>query len=80
MDEISERLNEALDLLRELTDSTTPEEAAASSDEPTLQVFWRDWPHVSAWAGSLWRRLNESLAEAAEPVVDSEVDETGGGD
>jgi hypothetical protein len=41
-------------------------------------VFWRDWPRIQSWAGSLWRQLNDELAEFASPAG-GEVD-TGGGD
>jgi len=41
-------------------------------------VFWRDWPRVSAWAGSLWRLLNEDLARPSSAVGDSDIDQVGG--
>jgi hypothetical protein len=44
-----------------LTRSSTrrPGEALQAVDEATLEVFWRDWPEIIAWARSLWQRLNE---------------------
>lgn len=80
MDEPSERLLEAINRLEEVANSVTPEDAARGIEESTLQVFWRDWPHLSAWAGALWRHLNEDLAEAGAPATDPDLDESGGGD
>jgi hypothetical protein len=64
--------------LEEVRDAVTPERAHAEFDETTLQVFWKKWPGVSAWAGSLWRMLSEELAGPATPYHDAEVDEVGG--
>lgn len=79
MTEVSDRFLHAISELGEVMDATSSEEAAASFDESTLQLFWREWPHLSSWAGTLWRRLDEDLAGPAEAVSD-ELDEVGGGD
>jgi hypothetical protein len=71
------RLIEALTQLEEVADSVTPDEAVRVLDEASLQVFWRDWPQLSGWAGALWRRLNQEMATAARPL-DDQADETGG--
>jgi hypothetical protein len=76
--EDSDRLLRAIETWEEATASATPDEAAATFDEPTLQVFWQRWPHVSSWAGALWRRLNEDLADAATPADASDHHEVGG--
>ena len=46
-------------------------------------LFWTgniptDWPRIQSWAGSLWRRLDEELAELAAPSIAD--GDTGGGD
>lgn len=79
MESAGERFMEAISRLEELSTELTPEDAAEQLDEANLQVFWKQWPDVSAWAGALWRHLNEDLAEPAEPVSDPELDESGGG-
>jgi hypothetical protein len=69
-----------LDLIHELEDVTrtlTAQQALAEFDETTLQVFWKKWPHVSAWAGSLWSMLSAELSAPSSPQRDSEADETG---
>jgi hypothetical protein len=71
-------LLDAMEALNDVADRMTVEAALEDLDETTLQVFWRDWPHIASWAGSLWRRLNQELAEPASPV--GEEDDTGGGD
>jgi hypothetical protein len=76
-DELAGRLIEALSELDEVAGAMTAEEAVAELDEPTLQVFWRDWPNISAWAGALWRKLNEDLAQPARPPQDPDLDEVG---
>lgn len=76
--EDSERLLRAIEAWEEATSSATPDEAATTFHEATLQVFWQRWPHVSSWAGALWRRLNADLADAAAPVEQSVFHEVGG--
>jgi len=76
--DISERMSEALAALEAVADSATPVEASANFDDAALQVFWRDWPRVSAWAGSLWRLLNEDLSRPSSAVGDADIDEVGG--
>ena len=78
MADVAEQLLEAMEAFDEVADSITADEAMSELDESTLQLFWRDWPRISSWAGSLWRQLNEELAELASPAG-GEVD-TGGGD
>jgi hypothetical protein len=78
MTDASDRLLAALEELDRVASEATPEEAADAFDEPTLQVFWQRWPQVSSWAGSLWRRLNETLEDAAMPVEDPDLHEVGG--
>ncbi len=79
MADVAQQLLEAMEALDEVADSITADEAMEELDEATLQVFWRDWPRIQSWAGSLWRRLNEDLAEMASPAAGGDVD-TGGGD
>lgn len=76
--EIAAQLIEALSNLDEVVGALTPDDALVELDEATLQVFWRDWPNLSGWAGALWRRLNEDLARPARPAGDSDLDEVGG--
>lgn len=78
MDDASERLLGAIEEFEAVAESITADEAARSLDDATLQVFWQRWPHVSSWSGSLWRRLNEDLADAAVPAGDSDMHEVGG--
>jgi hypothetical protein len=78
MDDASDRLLAAIEEIDRVAEEATAEEAAAGFDEATLQVFWQRWPHVSSWAGALWRQLNETLADAAVPEASSEFHEVGG--
>ena len=78
MDDAASQLLQALDLLDDVADSVTADEAADEFDEATLQTFWREWPQASAWAGALWRRLNAELEEPASGANDPDVDEVGG--
>ena len=78
MAEASDRLISAIEELDRVASEITADEAAKVLDEATLQVFWQRWPHVSGWSGALWRRLNETLADAAMPADDSEFHEVGG--
>ena len=76
--DISEQLIEALTALDAVADRATPAQASATFGDAALQEFWRDWPKVSAWAGSLWRLLNEDLSRPSAAVRDSDIDEVGG--
>ena len=78
MDDASDRLLAAIEQIDRVAEDATAEEAAGTFDEATLQVFWQRWPQVSSWAGALWRRLNENLADAATPEEQSEFHEVGG--
>jgi hypothetical protein len=77
MDDIGDRLLELVHDLDEVTRGLTPDQAHAQFDETTLQVFWKRWPEVSAWAGSLWRLLSEELSDPSSPHTDPELDEVG---
>jgi len=77
VDDNGERLVSAVERLQEVADELTADEAADALDDATLQLFWRDWPNVSSWAGALWRRLDADLARASGPPRD-DSDEIGG--
>jgi hypothetical protein len=78
VDDASERLLSVIEDFERVAEAVTPDEAAATFDDATLQLFWQRWPHVSSWSGSLWRRLNEDLADAAAPIGESDAYEVGG--
>ncbi len=77
MDENASRFLGLIHGLDEITDTITAERAHIQFDETTLQVFWKQWPGVSAWAGSLWRMLSEELEGLAAPQGGAELDEVG---
>lgn len=78
MDDPADHFLELVHSLEELRDAISPERAHAEFDQTTLQVFWRKWPSLSAWAGSLWRMLSEDMARQATPHRDTDLDEVGG--
>ena len=79
MADTSQQLLEAMEAFDDVADIVTPHGPLDELDETSLQIFWRDWPRISSWAGSLWRRLNQEFVEAAGPSGSGEFD-TGGGD
>ena len=79
MDDVSDRFLDLVHDLEELTRGVAPEQAHVQFDATTLQVFWKKWPSLSAWAGSLWRMLSEEMAGPATPHRDPELDEVGDG-
>lgn len=79
MVDVSQQLIEAMENIEAVADTVTPEAALTELDETALQVFWRDWPQISAWAGSLWRKINQDLAEPAGPDAEGGADVGGGG-
>ena len=76
--EASEHLLEAMTAFEELARVSTSAQAAEDLDPVVLQAFWREWPHTSVWAGTLWRILNRDLERPATQQRDSELDEVGG--
>jgi hypothetical protein len=76
-EDVADRLVAALSQLDAVAEEVTPDEALQALDDATLEVFWRDWPEISAWARSLWQRLNEDLAGPATPPQDPDLDEVG---
>jgi hypothetical protein len=78
MDDVASEFLDAIHRLEDVRDAITAERAHAEFDEITLQLFWKKWPHLSAWTGSLWRMLCEDLAEPSTPHLDAELDEVGG--
>jgi hypothetical protein len=77
MDETADRFLDLIHSLVEATDGVTPQQAYAKFDQTTLQVFWKRWPDVSQWAGSLWKMLSDELSGPASPHRDPELDEVG---
>jgi hypothetical protein len=77
MEDSADRFLELIHELEDLCSSVTAQRALAEFDETTLQVFWKKWPHVSAWAGSLWSMLSAELAVPSSMQRDAELDETG---
>jgi hypothetical protein len=75
--DVDDRFLDLVHDLDEVSRSLTPEQAQARFDGTTLQVFWKRWPDLSAWAGSLWRLLSEEMSGPAAPHLDPELDEVG---
>jgi hypothetical protein len=78
MDDLAVEFLELIHRFEEIRDAITPERAHAEFDETTLQLFWKKWPSLSIWSGSLWRMLSQELAGPATPHLDAELDEVGG--
>jgi hypothetical protein len=62
VEDVADRFLELIHELEDIATSVTAKQALAEFDETTLQVFWKKWPHVSAWAGSLWSMLSAELS------------------
>ena len=77
MEANADRFLELLHQFEDFTDAISPERAHNEFDETTLQLFWKRWPQVSSWAGSLWRSLSEELSDASAPYADTELHEVG---
>ena len=73
----TDRFQDATKELLAVADEVTPDDAVRTFDDTTLQNFWRDWPHISAWAGALWLRLNEDVEHAAAPATEDSLHEVG---
>jgi len=78
VDDLSDRFLDAISKFEEVADAVTAHDAHRQLDETSMQVFWRTWPGISSWAGSLWRLLNEELMTPAGSADDPDSDEVGG--
>jgi hypothetical protein len=78
VEDISDRFLDAISRLEAVADAVTPHDVHRQLDETSMQVFWRTWPGISSWAGSLWRLLNEELMDPANSSTDLDADEVGG--
>ncbi len=77
MEDVADRFLELIHDLEDISTTLSAQRALAEFDETTLQVFWKKWPHVSAWAGALWSMLSAELSAPSSPQRDAEHDETG---
>jgi hypothetical protein len=77
VEDVADRFLELIHDLEDISTTLSAQRALAEFDETTLQVFWKKWPHVSAWAGSLWSMLSAELSAPSSPQRDAEHDETG---
>lgn len=77
MEDVADRFLELIHELEDIANSVPARRALAEFDETTLQVFWKRWPHLSAWAGSLWTMLSAELAVPSTQHADDEIGESG---
>jgi hypothetical protein len=77
VDDIAEKFLELIHEFEDVASSIPAQRALAEFDETTLQVFWKKWPHLSGWAGSLWTMLSAELAERSAQLDDPDLDEIG---
>jgi hypothetical protein len=77
VEDVADRFLELIHELEDISTTLSAQRALAEFDETTLQVFWKKWPHVSAWAGSLWSMLSAELSAPSSPQSDAEHHETG---
>jgi hypothetical protein len=77
VDDIGDKFLELIHDFEDIANSLTAQRALAEFDETTLQVFWKKWPHLSAWAGSLWGMLSAEVAEHSRQHDDSDTGEIG---
>jgi len=77
VEDVADRFLELIHELEDIANSMPPKQALAEFDETTLQVFWKKWPHVSGWTGSLWTMLSAELSGPASAHEDPDLDEIG---
>ena len=77
MEDVADKFLELIHDLEDVSRTLSAQRALAEFDETTLQVFWKKWPHVSGWAGSLWTMLSAELAGPSSSHEDPDIDEIG---
>jgi hypothetical protein len=78
MEDLADKFLELIHELEDVATSVSAQRALAEFDETTLQVFWKKWPYLSAWTGSLWSMLSAELSVPSSKH-DPEADEIGEG-
>jgi hypothetical protein len=78
VDEVADKFLELIHELEDVSRTLSAQQALADFDETTLQVFWRKWPNVAEWAGSLWSMLCTELSVPSSPQMHPDAAETGG--
>lgn len=76
MEDTAARFLELIHELEDVTGTISAKRALADFDQTTLQVFWKKWPELSAWAGSLWSMLSAELSVPGTQH-DPDLDEIG---
>lgn len=76
MDDPGQAIVGALDALADVASGMTAQEAVDEIDAATLQTFFKEWPSVSTWAGTLWRLLSTDLERP--PPTTPDLEEIGG--
>ncbi|HWC31843.1 MAG TPA: hypothetical protein VG709_01790 [Actinomycetota bacterium] len=80
MDEVDDRLQDALATFEELAHETKPPEAWRNLSEPTVEKLWQAWPDIRAWGEWMFQLIDGERRDKATPVPpEAELDETGGG-
>jgi hypothetical protein len=77
VEDVADRFLELIHELEDIANALPAQRALAEFDETTLQVFWKKWPHVSGWAGSLWSMLSAELAAPSVQHDDQNPGEIG---
>jgi hypothetical protein len=77
VEDVADRFLELIHDLEDIANSMPARRALEEFDETTLQVFWKKWPHVSGWAGSLWTMLSAELSGPSTQHLDPDLDEIG---
>jgi hypothetical protein len=77
VEDVADRFLELIHELEDIANAMPPKQALAEFDETTLQVFWKKWPHVSGWTGTLWTLLSAELAGPSSMYEDPDLDEIG---
>lgn len=77
MEDLADKFLELVHEFEDVATSMPAHQALAEFDETTLQVFWKKWPHLSAWAGQLWTMLSAELSGPSTQHDDPDLDEIG---
>lgn len=77
MDELDDKLHDAVAELEVVARSVKPPDAWRSFGDLTLEKFWQAWPEVRGWGQWMWQLIDAERGEKAAPVTDPELDESG---
>ncbi len=77
MEQLEEKVHDAVADLEVVAQEVKPPEAWRSFGDLTLEKFWQAWPGIRAWGEWMWQLIENERGSGAAPAGDPDLDESG---